>query len=432
MFEQILKIQHYPYQDAVVELKRLHSMSVDEFLHWQKEQSWQMAKFHYQHNPLYKQLVGSVFPDRWEDLPIVTKQHLQQPLQQIITRGVKLKNCHHGSTSGSTGVPFRYAKDKYAHAMTWAIIANRYGWYGLTLSSKQARFYGIPKEFLANRKERTKDRLMNRHRFSVFDMSAKAMDGFIHKFSKTNFAYVYGYTNSLVMFARHLTNKGLILKDITPSLNVTICTSETCTPEDRKILAQGFGVPIVREYGLSETCVTAFDKNADWLLTEETLFTEVVNNQNTATTDGAEGQLLSTSLYNKALPMIRYNTGDRGVLTGERKEIYRVLGQLTGRTNDTIILPSGKEAAGLTFYYIARSVLEMTGVLQEFIVRQTETNKFVFDIVADRDLKDREKDLVREKVSLYLEPEIEILFNRVPAIERPESGKLKHFYSELK
>lgn len=421
LFEQILQFKGYPFAVAKKELAALQAMGTDEFLNWQQQRAWLQVRFHYEHNPLYKKLVGNNLPNKWEDLPIVTKQDLQQPFNSIITKGVNLKNCHTGNTSGSTGIPFFYAKDKLAHAMTWAIIADRYNWYGLTFSSRQARFYGIPKEFFANRKELLKDRMMNRERFSVFDLSGKAMEQFIQRFRKGKFDYVYGYTSALVMFARHLVSKGTTLKEICPTVKICISTSETATPEDHNILEQGFGVPHIREYGLSETCITAFDvPDGNWRLTEETLFTETLN-----------GKILSTSLYNTALPMIRYETGDIGIIEKERVGKYRSLQQLHGRTNDIIVLPSGKTAAGLTFYYISRSVLESSGVLKEFIIRQTGLNEFRFDIVADRDLTEEEKELVKQKISLYLEPGLDIVLNRVQHIERPASGKLKHFYSEL-
>lgn len=421
LFEQILQFKGFPFAEAKKELARLQAMSVDEFLDWQQKKAWQQVLFHYEYNPLYRKLVGNTLPDKWEDLPIVTKKDLQQPLSNIITKGVNLKNCHTGNTSGSTGIPFFYAKDKMAHAMTWAVITDRYNWYGLTFSSRQARFYGIPKEFFANRKELLKDKMMNRERFSVFDLSDKAMEQFIQRFRNGKFDYVYGYTSALIMFARHLVSKGTTLKEICPSVKLCISTSETATPEDHNILEKGFGVPHIREYGLSETCITAFDApDGNWRLTEETLFTETLN-----------GKILSTSLYNTALPMIRYETGDIGIIEKERVGIYRTLQQLHGRTNDMIILPSGKTAAGLTFYYISRSVLESSGVLKEFIIRQTGLNQFTFDIVADRDLTAEEKELVKQKISLYLEPGLDIILNRVQHIERPASGKLKHFYSEL-
>lgn len=421
LFEQILQLKGYPFAEAKMELARLHAMSIDQFLDWQQKKAWQQVRFHYEHNPLYRKLVGNTLPEKWENLPIVTKKDLQQPLDSIITKGVNLKDCHTGNTSGSTGTPFFYAKDKMTHAMTWAVIADRYSWYGLTFSSRQARFYGIPKEFVANRKERLKDKMMNRERFSVFDLSGKAMEQFIHRFRNGKFDYIYGYTSALVMFARYLIDKSITIKEVCPSLKICISTSETATPEDHKILKQAFGIPHIREYGLSETCITAFDApDGNWKLTEETLFTETLS-----------GKILSTSLYNTALPMIRYETGDIGIIEKERVGLSRTLQQLHGRTNDMIILPSGTTAAGLTFYYISRSVLEASGVLKEFIIRQTGLNEFTFDIVSDRDLTTEEKELVKQKISLYLEPGLDIILNRVQHIERPASGKLKHFYSEL-
>ncbi len=421
LFEKILQLKGYPFAEAKTELARLQSMSTDEFINWQQAKTWQQVRFHHQHNPLYRKLVGNTLPDRWEDLPIVTKKNLQQPLNSIITKGVNLKNCHTGNTSGSTGTPFYYAKDKMAHAMTWAVIVDRYSWHGLTFASRQARFYGIPKEFVAHKAEVLKDRLMNRERFSVFDLSDKAMQRFMNRFRNNSFDYIYGYTSALVMFARYLISKGITLKEICPSVNICISTSETSTPEDHEILVKGFGVPHIREYGLSETCITAFDApDGNWKLTEETLLTETI-----------DGKVLSTSLYNTALPMIRYETGDVGVIDNTRIGIHRNLRQLHGRTNDMIFLPSGKKAAGLTFYYISRSVLESSGALKEFIIRQTKSHQFIFDIVADRDLTTEERELVKQKISLYLEPGLDIILNRVQYIERPASGKLKHFYSEL-
>lgn len=422
----------YPLNEARRELSRIQAMGVDEFKGWQQTKAWQMVRFHHDNNALYRKLVGETLPDRWDDLPIVTKKDLQQPLEQMVTKVVKLADCHVGNTSGSTGIPFFYAKDKMTHAMTWAIISDRYSWYDIDLSSKQARFYGMPKEWQAQKKEQIKDTAMNRVRFSVFDLSDEAMHLFLVKFRRNKFKYVYGYTNALVMFARYLLAQGITLSGICPTLKVCISTSETCTPEDDVLLRKAFGIQHIREYGISETCLTAFDAtDSTWRMTEETLYTEIVDEHNQCLSNGLEGRVLSTSLYNTALPMIRYETGDMGIVADHVNDKYRSLHKLSGRVNDTVLLPNGKKAAGLTFYYISRSVLESSGVLKEFIIRQVALDKFVFDVVADRNLTGDEVSLLKEKTALYLAPGLDVIINRVDRIERPASGKLKHFYSEL-
>jgi phenylacetate-CoA ligase len=141
-----------------------------------------------------------------------------------------------------------------------------------------------------------------------------------------------------------------------------------------------------------------------------------------------------TDLHNRAMPFIRYSIGDIGVLASSehdgdfhRKRIV----SLQGRVNDTIVLPSGKRSPGLTFYYISRSILESSGVLREFIIRQTGLSDFIFEIVSDRALTAEEEAAIKAKMDLYLEPGLHLTIRRVPAIVRPPSGKIKHFYSEL-
>ncbi|MGN6568960.1 MAG: hypothetical protein ACTHJ0_13455 [Flavipsychrobacter sp.] len=434
LFELILKSKGFPLQEARKQLTSLQKMSVEEFLGWQEKQKWDIVKFHYNNNSFYRQKIGQHLPDKWEDLPVITKKDLQKPLPELLSKGYTLKNTHVGNTSGSSGVPFYYAKDKFSHAMTWAVITDRYSMYGLDFDSKQARFYGIPKEFTGYWKEQLKDRVMNRRRFPVFDLSDNVLERFFNRLRTGGFDYLYGYTSSLVLFARFLVKRNVILKDACPTIKVCITTSELSTEEDHQILKQAFGVPHIREYGASETCLMGFDApDGKWRFTEESLYNEVVNSNNVPADYGLEGNVLCTSLFNKAFPIIRYQVGDMAVLKDrEPDSIYRSIDKLVGRTNDVAILPSGKVSPGLTFYYVSRSILESSGVLKEFIIRQTALDHFVFDVVADRDLTDTEINQIKEKITLYLEPGINYSINRVDKIDRPASGKLKHFYSELK
>lgn len=421
LFEQILSVKGYPISKAKAWLKEYSRWTADERNDWQEKKRRTIVEYHYKQNEFYKNYVKGKLPDSWEDIPIITKADLQRPLSELISKGVDLQKCYRGSTSGSTGTPFSFAKDKLTHAMTWAVIAEKYLEWGIGFQSKQARFYGMPKEFAANRKELLKDRLMNRERFSVFDWSDEQMQNTFDRFTKKRFDYLYGYTSALVMFARYLIEQSIVLKEVCPSIKVCICTSETCSVEDKEILERALGVSVVREYGLSETCITAFDtKEKGWLLNDSTLYTEVV-----------DGQIITTSLFNVAMPMVRYATGDMGAIS-RNKDGYRNLEKLNGRTNDVILLPDGKKAAGLSFYYVARSVLEQTDVLKEFIIRQTAINQFDFDVVAKRPLSIDEVELLQNKTREYLSTDVNVNIHQLEKIQRPESGKLKNFYSEIR
>jgi len=433
MFEAFLKLSGFDINAASERLRQIQSLSPEKFLKWQNNQKWVIAKHHYDNNPFYRKKVGKYFPDVWEDLPIMGKSDYQDDLEKLLSKGYTRKNTYIANTSGSSGHPFYFAKDKEAHAMDWALIKDRYNWHGLSLNSKQARFYGIPLEKWSYRKEKLKDFLMNRVRFPVFDLSNEILQEYLRKFEKKSFDYIYGYTSSLVLFARFLLHNEIILKDICPTLKCCIATSEVLTIEDRSILNKAFGIGVVNEYGASEFGLIAFESSeGEWLLSEETLFHEIINTD-ASMTKSTGGNLVITDFDNKAMPFIRYNIGDVAVISDHyaSDNKHRKLVNLLGRVNDTIILPSGKVSPGLSFYYISRSILESSGVLKEFIIRQTSLDTFVFDVVSERDLRTNEINEIKEKMEKYLEQGLTLQINRLQQIKRPLSGKIKHFYSEL-
>ena len=76
LFELYLKITGYDISSASRKLKHIQSLPSDKFIEWQNNQKWIIAKYHYDNNPLYKRKIGNVFPDKWEDLPIMKKSDL--------------------------------------------------------------------------------------------------------------------------------------------------------------------------------------------------------------------------------------------------------------------------------------------------------------------------------------------------------------------
>ena len=127
--------------------------------------------------------------------------------------------------------------------------------------------------------------------------------------------------------------------------------------------------------------------------------------------------------------MIRYDIGDIGILSEQSTLQKPILKKLIGRTNDIARLPSGKKAAGLTFYYITKSVIENDGNVSEFIIEQSELDAFKIKYVSKIALSNDEKEKISKAMIQYLEPEISITFDRVAKLDRSKSGKLKQFTS---
>lgn len=414
-------------------MKTIQNKNEDELKDYIEIKKQEIVSYHLKHNAFYKSFAKNANVLDWESIPVMTKRHLQQPLQNRLSKGFTTKNTHIHKTSGSSGTPFVFAKDKFCHALTWAGFIDRYSWFNIDLNiSKQARFYGIPLNKRGYYKERLKDFLSNRYRFSVFDLSDSRFEKNVKKFESTNFDYINGYTSSIVQFAKYLERKNIVLKSICPSLKSCIVTSEMLFEEDKIVLETQFGIPVINEYGAAELGLIAIQNNkGEWRLNNEDLFIEILDENNTVLPYGEKGRLVITSLYNKAHPFIRYDLGDEGSLSKQSTLKTPILKTLIGRADDIVILPSGKKAAGLTFYYITKTVIEDSGNVKEFVIEQLKLDEFRISYTSKNEISGNKLQKIRQAIETYLETGLTITFERKKQLLRANRGKLKQFKSHL-
>ncbi|MGE5943601.1 MAG: phenylacetate--CoA ligase family protein [Flavobacteriales bacterium] len=431
LFELSLKFNGFPIEKAKSVLKAIQNEH--DFSTSIETKKQEIVSYHLNHNPFYKTFAKNANVLDWNSIPIMTKRDLQQPLENRLSEGFSRKNVYINKTSGSSGDPFIFAKDKFFHALTWAGFIDRYSWFNLDFNtSKQARFYGVPLNKKGYYKERFKDFLSNRYRFSVFDLSDSQLEKNLKKFESTKFDYINGYTSSIVQFAKFLQRKNSILKNVCPTLKACIVTSEMLFEDDKKLLETHLGVPIINEYGAAELGLIAFqNKNDEWIVNNEDLFIEILDENNQVLPNGQEGRIVITSLYNKAHPFIRYELGDMGKLSKDSPANKPILDSLIGRTNDIVALPSGKKAAGLTFYYVTKTVIENGGNVKEFIIEQLKTDTFKISYTSKEALSEEKIKEINKAVETYLESGLTIQFERKEILERSNRGKLKQFKSYL-
>lgn len=433
-FNLSLRLNGFPIKEASAELEKILSISEIDYSNYINQKKKEIVKYHLKHNKSYQNFVGKTAVENWNELPVMTKKEFQKPLTERLSEGFTPATVYVNKTSGSSGDPFIFAKDKFCHALTWANNIRHFGWFGIDFnSSLQARFYGIPLDFIGNKKERIKDLLSNRYRFTIFDLSDAVLEKVVLKFQNKKFDYINGYTSSIVLFAKFLQKKNIVLTTVCPTLKFCIVTSEMLFDADKILLEKQFGVPVVNEYGASELDLIAFQNPiGEWQVNSETLFVEVLDEENTILPNGKEGRIVITSLYNKAHPFIRYDIGDVGILDEKSTPKKPILKKLIGRTNDVAVLPSGKKSPGLTFYYVTKSIIEDDGNVKEFVIKQTKIDTFNIEYVSELELTQIQIQQIEKAITTYLESGLTFSFIRKDKLERSKSGKLKQFVSLVK
>lgn len=432
-FQLALQLKSFPIKQAQQDFAQLVHIPDKDFSAYVETKKQEILTYHLKNNPFYASLVKNENKLNWESLPILTKQDLQQPLENRLSDAYSEKDIFINKTSGSSGTPFIFAKDKYAHAFTWSHILHLYKQYNIVPNqSFEARFYGIPYDFIGKTKERAKDWMAGRFRFDVFNLNDEVLCKYVKLFGQKKFDYINGYTSSVLQLAKYLHRNNLVLTSICPTLKLCIVTSEMLFEEDKQLMQESFGVPVVNEYGASELDIIAFQSpEGVWELNDKTLYVEVIDDNGQVLPDGKEGNIVITSLYNKAHPFIRYKIGDVGAIEQNPANGRPLLKKLIGRTNDFARLPSGKRVPGLTFYYVTKSVIENNGNVKEIKVIQHSLEEFEVEYSSIEPLSADEENNIRNAMETYLEKGLTIFFTNVSELKREKSGKLKQFTSKL-
>lgn len=430
LFEGILKLNGFPIKkakEALEEIQKIPEAKYQEYIFKAREE---IVQYHKNNTPSYHEFIGKE-PLQWEEIPIMKKAHLQRPLEERLSNGYNKNSIYINKTSGSSGTPFIFGKDKFCHALTWAEFIRSYGRIGIDFNtSLEARFYGIPLDYKGYSKERIKDYLSNRYRFPVFDLSEGKMEKILHSFRRKKFDYINGYTSSIVFFAKFLKERKLVLSKECPTLTHCILTSEILFDEDKQLLEKFLGVPIINEYGASEVGLIAITNPEDeFEVNTAALYVEIVDENDSVVPFGNSGRIIITALYNKAHPIIRYDIGDLGILATESTYKKAILEKLIGRTSDMAKLPSGKIVPGLTFYYITKTVITNDGNIKEFVIEQQSLNTFKIIYASTAEITTLEKKEIVKAAEKYLEPNLNLEFERVEVLRRSEAGKLKQFVS---
>ena len=144
--------------------------------------------------------------------------------------------------------------------------------------------------------------------------------------------------------------------------------------------------------------------------------------------EGELGRIIVTDLYNKAMPMIRYDTGDLGIMTYVTKngEKGKFLAKIEGRSNDFLFSTKGELLSPVTISVNMWKFIE----LKQYQFIQTGRTNFKIKIVCDSNPYTRESELITDIKNLVgAEANIDLIYEEdIPLLK---SGKRKYVINEM-
>ncbi|MGO2820644.1 MAG: phenylacetate--CoA ligase family protein [Brachybacterium tyrofermentans] len=299
-------------------------------------------------SPYYRSTYGSrgvdtdelADPDAWAGLPILDRATVKERGAEFPTPDAVGRNVREARTGGSTGEPLRTMHD--ARVPSLALSWRMYSWWGVQPYDDLARIGRWNFGRRATVKNTVSWWPTRQVYLDASEITTESMTAFHGSLNRIRPRLLEGYVGALLEFVDFLERKGLSV----PAPLAVATTAAPLTSSARLRLESVLGAPVYDEYRGSEFGWMAGEcEQRDGLhIFSDVRRIEVVDENGHPTTPGELGDLVITDLRNRVFPMIRYRTGDRGILRAEPCACGRslpLMEQPQGRTIDMIRLPSG-------------------------------------------------------------------------------------------
>jgi phenylacetate-CoA ligase len=230
----------------------------------------------------------------------------------------------------------------------------------------------------------------------------------------------------------------LLGKTIAPSqakelkLKFLLSNSELLTKHVREYLENVFHCKVYDDYSCLEFSSIGFECRMQNLhVSEDNVIVEIVDSEGKQLPPGKQGRVVITALNNYAMPYIRYEIGDIGILSDENCPCGRTLPlfkSIIGRCDDFFVLPSGHLIDPQTVVF----QIEVLPEVKEFRITQENDHKITVDIIPEQGVEfARIKDQIKKKLGVVFQNSLSVDVSQVTALERGTTGKHRSVFSHV-
>jgi len=366
------------------------------------------------------------------ELPILRRNELQRNAGMMISKEFEISNLKKVSTSGSTGQPLMtyLTEDEDALRKAKLLRANiacgqkpRDRWVVITAPLHHAVTHKLQKLL----------GIYSPIPVSVFDSAATQ----ISKIKEIGPDVLDGYSSSLLLLAREVKKRSV--ETVKPK--IIVGGAELIDSSSRHFMEEVFDAPFYDEYACSELERLAWQckERTGYHIDADSVIMQFVDETGEEVSPGESGEIVCTSLFNYAMPLIRYATGDVGRASDEHQcpcgRTFPLMKLIEGRKDSFVVFPDGRVLSALAVGWMME-YYKFYNCVEQYRVIQKKVNLFKFLIKKTGSVDERtmENELLSHvrKMLHVTESEVAFQVEFVDDIPLDESGKLRKIISELK
>ena len=288
----------------------------------------------------------------------------------------KEDTLHQLNTSGSTGVPFTvYADDEKMTRVLMNTMAV-YELNGFRMGMKRGEF----RVWIEGKNVITpwKSFKNNLQMIDISNMGDDYLATVCERIRKEKMQCLVAYSSALTALTEYIKRENV---DVSRwQVEMIFSMGEALPDSTYSLIEEIFGFSPVRSYGNNENGFIAVSLPSD-----DRYVADLYN------FPGEVGRIVVTDYYNRAFPMIRYDTGDTGVYCTEIDKYGRKHGYFTeiyGRRGSLLFNTKGEP---LSIHVFMNVLLKLEGVVHQSKCIQWEKKRYELLVNADRDNLDEEK-----------------------------------------
>lgn len=394
------------------------------------DQLRELCEYAYVHVPFYREWfdIAGFCPAKltsfayFERLPILTKDIVRQNYSRLISDELPKLGAVDCETSGSTGTPLHFLLDKNVNAARLSLFYRTWKkaphW---RLGRAQATISGY-----ADGKWKY-SHLSKILYLSSFHLSEKTIREYYDLLLRYNVKFIRGYPSSLYRFAELLNDHDLHLH-----FDVMFSGAETLLPYQRTYIEDTFGGKLIDHYTHWESTASICECMQGNLHAENDFgYHEIVDASNRSLKQGV-GRLICTGLYNRAMPLIRYDTRDLAEWAPPGQCIcgsnFPIIKRIVGRIEDIVYTPDGKKIGRLDAAFKYNKNIKLAYIYQPSI------EKIIVNIYPSNDFNyKKETALLDTELRKRVGQDMDILYRTVGSDELPytKAGKIRFVVSEV-
>jgi phenylacetate-CoA ligase len=363
-------------------------------------------------------------------LPVLTRADLREQHADLRSTAVRDEEIIRRSTGGTTGTPVTVFLDKAGELERMLVNHRMYALMGRPLGSSTLLIAGSPIDAVrwTTFRDRVKNTVFGVTVHSSFSLTPSGLEQIVGEIASDKFEWVIAYASVFDILARYCseTERRLRIRNIVPC-------AELVTAAQRDRWLEAFGCEVFEIYGSREmTSIAGETPDHDGLLISADMFhVEITDESGRVLPDGEPGLITISTLAERAMPLLRYQLGDVGVLdqrSAGSHDSRRRLRITHGRVLDVICCPNGKLLPGEFFPHLMK---EVEAAVERFQVVQSTPETLTVYIVRAGEWASPLEAYLRERIERQIGPGASIDFNYVSEIPHASSGKYRPTISLL-